>query len=46
MPKLTSVDSLASEDNSVPTNDRVSLFDAAFPGTLPVSLKHGVFMEY
>ncbi|KIM22544.1 hypothetical protein M408DRAFT_332902 [Serendipita vermifera MAFF 305830] len=28
--------SLATEDNFVPTNERVSLFDAAFPGTLPI----------
>lgn len=29
-------DSFAPEDNLTPPNERVSLFDAAFPGTLPV----------
>ena len=31
------LDSMAPEDNHVPPNERVSLFDASFPGTLPVS---------
>jgi aspartyl-tRNA(Asn)/glutamyl-tRNA(Gln) amidotransferase subunit B len=37
VPLTVSPDSLAPEDNHVPANERVSLFDAAFPGTLPAS---------